>query len=204
MTTKVQSESAAGQNELTSVVTQKDASPKSSTQQKDFEENDSSNEEKLNKGQKGNLPTAPPAAAHTHILRLDSVGGAAPDVAPLPSVDITNEQDAANRLVDLKTRINHLGNMQKANNDTEQILLFILCCIFLGPLGLLIAICMSGEKEDPSVKVGIQSCIGQVNELRARFDKSPGWNKAEEKVRIQGHLFEGANCVSRQSLQGGL
>lgn len=144
---------------------------------------------------------AEPEKAEPIILALGPVGGFRGKVEPLPAIRIENVEQAGIRLGLLKTRINFLENAVDTNND---MLIMILCCLFLGPLGLCFAFCLSnGSEEKTAVQKESVKCIQQINALRERYQSDPTWPQQEQRVeKIRQSVF--SHGVARNLLKGSL
>lgn len=145
--------------------------------------------------------TAEPDKAEPTILALGPVGGFLGKVEPLPAVRIENVDQAGTRLGLLKTRINFLENAVDVNSD---VMLMVLCCIFLGPIGLCIALCMSNTNDEKTaVQKETVKCIQQINALRDRYQYDPTWPQHEQMVeKIRQSVF--THGVHRTLLKGSL
>lgn len=145
--------------------------------------------------------TAEPEKAVPTILVLGPVGGFPGKFEPLPAIKIENVEAAGTRLGLLKTRINFLGNAVESNND---MIIMLLCCLLLGPIGLCIALCMSNKSNEKTVvQKETVKCIEQINALRGRYQSDPTWPQYEQTVeKIRQSVF--IDGVDRKLLKGSL
>lgn len=133
-------------------------------------------------------------------LVLPPVGGIGGKIEALPAATINNSTQAAERLTVLKVRANHLFEIYENFSD---VLIYALCCVLLGPCGLLCAPCVSERSTvESNVRAAILAVFAQVHLIRARYGNDETWKTAEESVKINKNIFNG--FIDRTALQGSL
>lgn len=104
----------------------------------------------------------------------------------IPAVTIRNAQDASRRIAVLKLRmkrIQALSSEEKKDDDAGMACMFVVCCLLLGPLGIIIALIMSQQSqatekgEAERLRSSTSTCVKQINLLNQKFKDYPGWTE---------------------------
>lgn len=99
----------------------------------------------------------------------------------LPTVTISNIQQASQRKAKLRRKLELNPPSPESSGNDDQMCLYIICCILLGPLGLLCAVCManSSAEENKKTKDTLEKvrskCVNQINILNEKCKDFPEW-----------------------------